>query len=357
MSSIQFVSVAELSVTDPRLTFITVARRQMRLPYLDIDWSQEPDASLRKWLMNTSTHTHQHYHWLVSKDNIPVGWLHLRTNNITDRHILSADIYIDPDYRRQGLARQTLRFGLNWLADHDLLTDITRFHVDVSSAGSPPALREHLLNLGFEITYTNRQSGAKIQRYDLDEIKQKAQRLQDSAESKGYHFQMIENGNLDQLFCSADDFFKMRQTTWNLMPTEDAGSEEEIYDNAMNEEWYKSIHDGDMAVMIVSYDQEDHPVGLSEAWFSVDNPYILSQYDTGVISEHWGNQLGITMKTLLLNHLLQNYPQMSKVQYWNTGNAGSNEHMIRINNVLQYQELYNQYCMEVDLDQMVQYLG
>ena len=65
-----------------------------------------------------------------------------------------------------------------------------------------------------------------------------------------------------------------------------------------------------------------------------DQPWYASQYDTSVLVSHRGHRLGLLLKIDMLHWLADEEPQLREL---NTANAGSNEHMIGVNETLGYQ--------------------
>lgn len=74
----------------------------------------------------------------------------------------------------------------------------------------------------------------------------------------------------------------------------------------------------------------------------------LQLFHQGVVKKYRGHNIGLTLKYLMLEKLLKD-PQ---VKYWITENAGSNDHMIRINHKLGYKEWLTAYMYETKLDEL-----
>ncbi len=69
---------------------------------------------------------------------------------------------------------------------------------------------------------------------------------------------------------------------------------------------------------------------------------------TGVVSTHRGNNLGLTLKYMVLQRLLER----AEVEYWYTDNAGTNKYMIRINDILRYKEWLKGFLYEIEIDEI-----
>ncbi|HEU4910767.1 MAG TPA: GNAT family N-acetyltransferase, partial [Actinomycetes bacterium] len=65
-----------------------------------------------------------------------------------------------------------------------------------------------------------------------------------------------------------------------------------------------------------------------------DRPWYGDQFDTSVLREHRGHRLGLLLKIGMLRWLAEVEPQLRMIDTWN---AGSNEHMIAVNEALGYE--------------------
>ena len=73
-------------------------------------------------------------------------------------------------------------------------------------------------------------------------------------------------------------------------------------------------------------------------------PEVARQGDTGILKSHRGNGLGLAVKYQMLEKLLSE----TDAKYWRTGNAGSNEHMLRINRLLRHEPFVSVIEFEVN---------
>lgn len=89
---------------------------------------------------------------------------------------------------------------------------------------------------------------------------------------------------------------------------------------------------------IVAVDRStSKPIAMTEIWNKFEAPDVANQSDTGVIFEHRGKKLGLTLKYQMLDYLLTS-EGTKNVKLWSTGNAASNKHMLAINDELNYKE-------------------
>jgi RimJ/RimL family protein N-acetyltransferase len=78
-----------------------------------------------------------------------------------------------------------------------------------------------------------------------------------------------------------------------------------------------------------------------------ERPDLGEQHDTAVLAEHRGHRLGLLLKAEMLRWLAEAEPRLRSID---TGNAGSNRHMIAVNQRLGYRVLGEEDEFERGLD-------
>jgi GNAT superfamily N-acetyltransferase len=126
----------------------------------------------------------------------------------------------------------------------------------------------------------------------------------------------------------------MAQEIWNDMPLEELTYEDEILDVARYQEMIqRQVLIGNHIMTFVAIHKETNvQAGVTVSYINEHHTEIAHQQDTGVVRAHRGKGLGLTLKYQMLEKLLEE----TKAVKWQTGNAGSNEHMLRINNILKH---------------------
>jgi GNAT superfamily N-acetyltransferase len=74
--------------------------------------------------------------------------------------------------------------------------------------------------------------------------------------------------------------------------------------------------------------------GHTVVGIDAEQPWHASQYDTSVLKSHRGHRLGLLLKIEMLRWLADEEPQLRELT---TANAQSNEHMIKVNEMLGYE--------------------
>lgn len=78
-----------------------------------------------------------------------------------------------------------------------------------------------------------------------------------------------------------------------------------------------------------------------------EQPWLAYQYDTSVLAAHRGHRLGLLLKIGMLRWLREAEPQL---RFVDTENAASNDHMIRVNELLGYKVVDQAICWQKNLD-------
>lgn len=184
-----------------------------------------------------------------------------------------------------------------------------------------------------------RKSASDLRKFNLDEVRSKAAVLRRNAEERGYEFVKIRDYEFPNDF-NLKAYMEALEQIWNDMPSEELSFEDE----RINERHFEVMKEriktrGTHNWLIVCIEKETgNPVGMTDVFLDYRFPELLYQGDTGVIREHRGKRLGLTLKYLMLEDILSD-ERLKDAKYIQTHNAHSNEPMIRINNDLGYEEV------------------
>ena len=93
--------------------------------------------------------------------------------------------------------------------------------------------------------------------------------------------------------------------------------------------------------------------GFTQTGFHPNRPSIVNQWGTGVLPEFRGHKLGAWLKAAMIDHLQRERPSVDRIR---TGNADSNEAMLRINHALGFKPFISrtewQFEVEKTLEQL-----
>ncbi len=87
--------------------------------------------------------------------------------------------------------------------------------------------------------------------------------------------------------------------------------------------------------------------GFTQTGFHPNRPHILSQWGTGVLPEYRGHRLGAWLKAAMIEHIERERPSVDRIR---TGNADSNEAMLRINYALGFKPLISRTEWQLEVD-------
>ncbi|MCY3411553.1 MAG: hypothetical protein INQ03_07990 [Candidatus Heimdallarchaeota archaeon] len=209
-----------------------------------------------------------------------------------------------------------------------------------------------LITRGAKRGYTGTYNGARMDQYNRDEVSKETALLRAAAEQKGYTFLIIHNGRFkSEPSLHYPSYLQLVERIWNDMPREDADWEDETCSEELHQSLFEHIEKKkEQVITVIAMHQETgQPIGFTETWFSDYNPGRIIQEDTGVLAEHRGHQLGLTLKYIMLD-LMLHHERYAQAKYWTTGNASRNAPMLRINNILGYETLFKQIGYSVPLE-------
>lgn len=289
-------------------------------------------------LLNPSYVDYEILYYMIYSNEILVGISSIDyETGEKNRNFATVWIHILPNYRDIGIEKEVARFMHQSMPDEvDTINFVNR------RGSSMNKFYQDLLPAGAKLSYGSRVSGSNVQEYDRQIIDAQAEKLQKDAYDRGYDLIYVENAKFQEtLGKNYLIFIKLVETIWNDMPREDASWDDEVVSPELFESMYKNVEalNNTVFTYIAMHRESGLPVGYTEILIHGSNPRVANQGDTGVLKEHRGNRLGATLKYTLLSKMLGD-PRCQEVEYWVTSNAGTNDPMLRINEELNYKELF-----------------
>lgn len=236
------------------------------------------------------------------------------------------EIYVVENFRRKGIAKKLLTLLLGKIPKD--LTIMDFWAID-ETAG------RYFMENVLEKTpgYTIRQSVAKIAKSDLSGPAEKARVTKQMAKEKGYEVIYIENADFDH-HVNLKEFIAAKDSINADMPLEDLSlGKPEISEQRFRESCIRWKKYGFRFLTYVVL-RKGMIVGITEVMINKYHKKVAWQGTTGIVSSHRGNQLGLMVKSQMLAKLVKE----TQVEYWFTDNAGTNKHMIKINDELGFKE-------------------
>ncbi|MHA1399451.1 MAG: GNAT family N-acetyltransferase [Candidatus Heimdallarchaeaceae archaeon] len=260
-----------------------------------------------------------------------VGW-NIKYDNLDQGYF---DLYVKSSERRKGYGSKILSALLSYLPSH--IKTISASTVKESAGES------FLQKINQEPSYTEQFNVADLQEFDIKNVEEEAEKQRAVADKKGYKIMYVDNANYAN-YVDYPTFVQIVEQIWKDMPREQLSAEDE----KVTVERYKEIYDlGKQRgfhyyTFIAIHDETKKPVAYTKVGINKYQPWVAWQDDTGVIPEHRGNGLGLTLKYQLLHKLLKE----TEARYWVTGNAASNKYMIKINRILKHKVWFKEVVYE-----------
>jgi GNAT superfamily N-acetyltransferase len=254
-----------------------------------------------------------------------VGVLSLRMPRRDNTHLGLTRVVVDPSARGQGLGRRLLEIGLERLR-----TAGRRLACSWAFDGSPGVA--FLKAMGFDPVLEEVYRRQDLRAADWERL----DREYAEAESRAAGYELVRMpGEVPEELLPA---VAAMTEAINDAPTDGLDFEDEVF----SPERIRSYEQAQLAYgrRVYRLVARERSTGVLAGHTIVavegDRPWYGGQHDTSVLRDHRGHRLGLLLKIGMLRWLREVEPQL---RYIETGNAASNSHMIRVNEILGYDVL------------------
>lgn len=255
--------------------------------------------------------------WVVRDGEAMLGAAVLMLPDIDNQHLAVSNVFVRPDHRRHGLGTALLREAVAAAAADGRGT----FLVEADAGGPGEAFcRAH----GLRAVSRARLSLLRLAAVDWVDVGALA-----AAPHTGYRLVRWTDRCPDELV----ERYAVAKTAMNDAPVDGADIADEVFTAGVirqNEAGHREMGFTDWVTVAV-HEQTGTVAGLTE--LALASPPRAFQEDTAVVPAHRGSGLGAWVKADMLCRLRAERPDMTEVI---TGNAASNEHMLRINTRLRF---------------------
>jgi GNAT superfamily N-acetyltransferase len=255
--------------------------------------------------------------WVIRAGQDWVGHVVLVLPDLDNQHLAMANVTVHPDSRRRGLGTALLRQAVSVAAGDGRSTFLVE--ADDGSAGEA-----FCRTMGLRSVSRERLSLLRLADVDWADVETAGR-----AAHPGYRLVRWTDRCPDELLES----FAAAKTAMNDAPTDDIDLSDRVYTAEVirkDEEGVRTIGLAFWATVAV-HEASGSVAALTE--LELGTPPRAHQDDTAVVPAHRGSRLGLWVKADMLLRLRAQRPDMTEVI---TGNAASNEHMLRINTRLGY---------------------
>ncbi|MFC4336464.1 GNAT family N-acetyltransferase [Salininema proteolyticum] len=274
----------------------------------------------------------------VWKDGRLAGCSSITLNDRENKHLATITGAVDPDRRREGVGQALLDDAVRTAGDNGRTTFMCAAREPAE--GGPfrsPAASELLAKNGFKISLRELNRGA-----DVDALGEREQGLLDEskAASPGYRTLTWMGSAPDEV---VDSFCRLMGIFLSEAPTGDVDMEDFQMDAERMREAERSLAArGSFGINTVALDENDEVAALTQYTVPSKDADFAGQGMTLVDPAHRGKKLGIRVKIENLRRLREEFPGVKRLR---TGNADTNTHMNRINDMMGFQtvEVYAEY--------------
>lgn len=281
----------------------------------------------RAWVLGPSSEEKVSYLLAINSEDEVIGYgycsWNIKYDNLDKGYVW---VHIARKYRRKRFGTQLFIKSLENFPEQ-----ITGLYIETFK--NTDGLR-FIESLGVKERYKETLSASDLTKFNKEEVRQEAKAQREKANEKGYEIIYIDT--IEQiLHVDYQKYVEMLEEIWNDMPREELTFE----DSKLSVERIQKMNQrrllmGEYIMTFVAIHKESgDPIGLTNSYISEYQSTLARQGDTGIVRAHRGHGLGLALKYQMLEKLLFE----TDAKLWRTGNAGSNEHMLRINRILKYE--------------------
>ncbi|MHA1667594.1 MAG: GNAT family N-acetyltransferase [Candidatus Heimdallarchaeaceae archaeon] len=302
----------------------------------------EKQYYLLEWNVPELTQIQSIYSYAITDNNLLLAYgratWNVKYDNLNESYIY---IYVLPKYRKKGLGSKILCSLVEKLPEK--ISKLSFFTIE----GTPGEL--FLRKLIPKQSYEEKFSICDLTKHQIQEVSIKANEQRIKASKEGYKLIFCKNTGFENKV-KFNEFIKVVESIWNDMPTENL----EIEDEKVTKERFleiieRGIQKGSTYYHFIAIDKRTKNIaGYTTTSVNKYQPTVASQDDTGVVREHRGHGLGLSLKYQMLELLLKE----TKARFWFTGNASSNKYMIRINEILGYKNWKSVYAFQIKREEL-----
>lgn len=282
--------------------------------------------------------------WHVWQDNRIVASLLTQLEpEGSNQHLLNMQIAVLPDFRRQGIASELLKFVL------DVANEKNRRLVLAVSSSRSPAGKEFAERLGAEAglsAHTNQLHMQELDREMMqDWVSQSAGTAADF--SLGFYSIPLPEQEIEAVVAMMQVMNSQPKDRLDLEERKLSVEQVRMY------EAYLKARKAERWLLYARHNAGAY-AGYTEVIWDPETPYLMYQGDTGVLPAYRGRGLGKWLKASMVQKILKERPEVNFIR---TGNADSNAPMLAINQKMGFKPYRSETVWQLDKQKLKAYLA
>ncbi len=255
-------------------------------------------------------------------DGVPVVAGSYATSEYDNTHLAWLGVRVHPGHRRRGHGSAMLTF----LLDHARTHQKTSAGMDAWEGDGPAAFAARHGFTPRLVSVNRRQFLAELDWSALDAAYDAAR-----PRAADYEFVRVQGRSPDEALAEMAEL----TAAINDAPLDDLDFEDEVFSPERIRN-YETAQEGRrirIYRVVARHRGTGELAGHTIVGAETDRPGIADQHDTAVARSHRGHRLGLLLKIEMLRWLREAEPELRTIDTWN---AGSNDHMISVNEILGY---------------------
>ncbi|MBV7339017.1 GNAT family N-acetyltransferase [Chloroflexi bacterium TSY] len=305
-------------------------------------WPDDPPRPVESTIKNMSNipeFVHFTFWWIWDGDK-PIAYAEAGAEiGESNQHLGWFGIYVHPAYRGKKIAGQLLRLIV------PVIEDENRTLVHGWSSSSVPAGGTFLERLGGKM-------GLQFDTNQLNIVDVDHALMQSWVDRAAERAADLELGLWDGLYPEDEyDAILAMQEIMNSAPTDELDVEDwkMTVEHLRESEASFAKRDTTRWTLYARDVATGDIAGYTQIYWDLDNPENAGQGDTGVSPKYRQRGIGRWLKAAMIQRVIDKLPQVKRIR---TGNATSNDAMLKINHEMGFKLVHNAYCWEIDLEQL-----
>jgi mycothiol synthase len=283
--------------------------------------------------------------WVIwEKEKIIAYAIIYKTLDGENQHFPEVDIFVLPDFRRQGVGNKMLAK----LNEECIKLDCTK--LEFSTFSNTPCGSEFLTAIGAEKCSTEYVNQMAVKDLDIDLMNAWISKASERATDYEIELWIDEYPESE-----IEGFTKLYNDFWNSIPTGSLDYEyEELTPERLRNGMESKIKRGwKNWIMVAKQKTTGEYAGFTSIYYTGFNPEMVNQGNTGVAIKHRNKGLGRWLKAALIKHVLTEMPNLKKIR---SENDVTNKPMLNINNQMGFKSIYSESYWQITTDKVNEYL-